>query len=250
MESAQSWQRPAERFEDLCGRPSWSVHARCHCTNDTDDDVSAVVEESTDKLIGGKSDDGLIVHRGPGGDFPTEPPVVRYNEVDAMEDRGRDHVPVFLVHDHFVNEPSRDRDPMSVRGDAYVGKASLNSCLIEIWKICRDVPDRLGKDLFTYDRPLEQTVRACGQDEIADPYWEEHVCVEEQPRSTNRPDSCHASKKDDSFSAALRFDDGALSRPDPLTCSGADRAELLRIIDGTPDLAGLRATRRANLGAP
>ena len=57
-------------------------------------------------------------------------------------------------------------------------------------------------------------------------------------------------QEDDSFSAALRFDDGARSRPDPQTCSGADRSELLRIIDGTPDFTGLRAARLANLGAP
>jgi len=92
VKSAQSWQRPAERFEDVGGRTSWSVHARCHCTNHTGDVVCAVVEESTDKLIGGKSDEGLIVQCGPGGDFPTEPPVVRYNEVDAVEDRGCYHV--------------------------------------------------------------------------------------------------------------------------------------------------------------
>ena len=87
MESAQSWQRPTERFEDVCGRPCWSVHARCYCTNDTGDVVRAFVEKSTDKLIGGTSDEGFDFHCGPGGDFPTEPPFVRYAEVDNVEDR-------------------------------------------------------------------------------------------------------------------------------------------------------------------
>ncbi len=67
--------------------PTGRQTAMAAYTNDTGDVVCAVVEKSTDKLIGGTSDEGFDFHCGPGGDFPTEPPFVRYAEVDTVEDR-------------------------------------------------------------------------------------------------------------------------------------------------------------------
>ena len=68
---------------------------------------------------------------------------------------------------------------MSVRCEAYVGKATLDQYGVEIGSVVHETSEGFPEDRFAHDRPLEQSVGGGGEDEVADADRVEDVRIEE-----------------------------------------------------------------------
>lgn len=142
-EAGERWERNGHHREDLRRASRWITHPGSHLRDDLNHTRSTLCAESSGQFVSRPRTQTRAVFFRPQADLAAKTPVIRNNDVDAMEPRRGHHMTILRINQGIVVKARRHDHGVTVSGTSHRTETPVQLGLGEVGSVRNDVASRL-----------------------------------------------------------------------------------------------------------